>query len=394
LIWLTGRLAPDVKTIADFRKGNGKAIRSVCRQFVVLCRNLNLFSQSIIAIDGSKFKAVNNRDRNFTQGKVKARMQQIEQSIDRYLAAMDSADRATPEVAEAKAERLKEKIETLKKQMQKLKDIEAQIHASPDQQISLTDPDARSMATSGRGTGTLGYNVQTAVDDKHHLIIDHEVTNVGIDRGQLSNMANQARKEIEAESLKVVADRGYYKGLGILACEQAGITTFVPTPLTSGSKAEGRFGKQDFIYLAASDEYRCPAGQLLTRRHSSVEDGMLLHCDWFSGCQSSAKHKQCTTGKELRVVATFLYAKILYYRPSHWLQRMNRFRHPVQGGADIAIDSGGSGGLIGRLRMVVSRPEGGHRHQLDMVNTSICVAPSSQAIRAMTKIGMASSLPL
>ena len=214
---------------------------------------------------------------------------------------MDSADRATPEVAEAKAERLKEKIETLKQQMQKLKEIEAQLHDSPDQQISLTDPDARSMATSGRGTGTVGYNVQTAVDDKHHLIIAHEVTNVGNDRTQLSNMANQAREEIGAESLTVVADRGYYKGLEILACEQAGITTFVPKPLTSGSKAEGRFGKQDFIYVAASDEYRCPAGQILTRRHSSVEDGMLLHCYWFSGCQSCSMHKQCTTGKERRV---------------------------------------------------------------------------------------------
>ena len=127
------------------------------------------------------------------------------------------------------------------------------------------------------------------------------MTNVGNDRGQLSNMANQAREEIEAESLTVVADRGYYKGLEILACEQAGITTFVPKPLTSGSKSEGRFGKQDFIYVAASDEYRCPAGQLLTRRHSSVEDGMLLHCYWFSGCQSCAMHKQCTTGKERRV---------------------------------------------------------------------------------------------
>jgi hypothetical protein len=209
-------------------------------QSLLSISSLNLFSQSIIAIDGSKFKAVNNRDRNFTQGKVKARMQQIEQSIDRYLVAMDSADRATPELAEAKAERLKEKIETLKKQMQKLKDIEAQLHDSPDQQISLTDPDARSMATSGRGTGTVGYNVQTAVDDKHHLIIAHEVTNVGNDRTQLSNMANQAREEIGAESLTVVADRGYYKGLEILACEQAGINTFVPKPLTSGSKAEGR----------------------------------------------------------------------------------------------------------------------------------------------------------
>ena len=153
------------------------------------------------------------------------------------------------------------------------------------------------MATSGRGTGTVGYNVQTAVDDKHHLIIAHEVTNVGNDRGQLSNMANQAREEIEAESLTVVADRGYYKGLEILACEQAGIAIYIPKPLTSGSKAEGRFGKQDFIYLIASEEYGCPAGHLLTRRHSSMEDGMLLHYYYFSGCQSCSMQNQCTTGR-------------------------------------------------------------------------------------------------
>ena len=214
---------------------------------------------------------------------------------------MDSADRATPEVAEAKAERLKEKIETLKKQMHRLKEIEAQLLESPDKQISLTDPDARSMATSGRGTGMVGYNVQTAVDEKHHLIIAHEVTNAGNDRAQLSNMASQAREEIGADSLTVVADRGYYKGLEILACEQTGITAFVPKPLTSGSKADGRFGKQDFIYLTASDEYQCPAGQLLTRRYSSIEDGMLLHCYYFSGCQSCSMQKQCTTGKERRV---------------------------------------------------------------------------------------------
>jgi transposase len=201
LMWLTGRLAPDFKTIADFRKDNGKAIRSVCRQFVVLCRNLNLFSQSIIAIDGSKFKAVNNRDRNFTQGKVKARMQQIEQSIDRYLAAMDSADRATPEVAEAKAERHKEKIETLKKQMQTLKDIEAQLHESPDQQISLTDPDARSMATSGRGTGTVGYNVQTAVDDKYHLIVAHDHI-IAVPQMQLPNAVIRNEQGLQAAGVE------------------------------------------------------------------------------------------------------------------------------------------------------------------------------------------------
>lgn len=207
LMWLTGRLMPDFKTIANFRKDNGSAIRNVCRQFVVLCRKLNLFSQSIIAIDGSKFKAVNNRDRNFTSGKIRARMEQIEQSIDRYLAAMDTADRTQPEVAEVKTTRLKDKIDLLKQQMQALKAMEARLRGTPDGQVSLTDPDARSMATSGRGTGVVGYNVQTAVDSKHHLIVAHEVTNIGNDRNQLSAMAQQARDVTRIEDLTVVADR-------------------------------------------------------------------------------------------------------------------------------------------------------------------------------------------
>ena len=182
LMWLTGRLTPDFKTIADFRRDNGKAIRNVCRQFIVLCRKLDLFSQSNVAIDGAKFKAVNNRDRNFTSGKVRARMEQIEQSIERYLAAMDTAERTQSEVAEAKTNRLKHKIAKLKQQMHDLKAMEQRLHQAPDGQVSLTDPDARSMATSGRGTGMVGYNVQSAVDDKHHLIVAHEVTNEAVEK--------------------------------------------------------------------------------------------------------------------------------------------------------------------------------------------------------------------
>ena len=227
LMWLTGRLTPDFKTIADFRRDNGKAMRNVCRQFIVLCRRLDLFAQSIVAIDGAKFKAVNTRDRNFTSGKVRARMEQIEQSIERYLAAMDSADRTQSEVAEAKTNRLKDKIAKLKQQMHDLKVMEQRLHRAPDGQVSLTDPDARSMATSGRGTGMVGYNVQSAVDDKHHLIVAHEVTNVGHDRTALATMAEQARLATGIEDLNVVADRGYFSGEQILACEQAGITTYV-----------------------------------------------------------------------------------------------------------------------------------------------------------------------
>jgi len=301
LMWLTGRLAPDFKTIADFRHDNGKAMRKVCQQFIVLCRKLDLFSQPIIAIDGSKFKAVNNRDRNFTRGKLKARLRQIEESIERYLAAMDTADRTQSEFAEAKTSRLKDKIAKLKQQMQDLRAMEQRLQEAPDGQVSLTDPDARSMATSGRGTGIVGYNVQTAVDAEHHLIVAHEVTNVGNDRDQLSAMAKQARAATGMDDLSVVADRGYFSGEEILACDKAGITPYVPKPLTSGSKAEGRFGKQDFVYIAADDEYRCPAGQRLIRHYTTVEDGMTLHCYWCSACATCPMKAQCTTGPERRI---------------------------------------------------------------------------------------------
>ncbi len=177
-MWLTGRLVPDHKTIADFRKDNGPAIRKVCARFVTLCRRLGLLARASVAIDGSKFKAVNNRDRNFTAAKMKRRMAQIEESVARYLHQLDSADRQEPSLARAmRTTRLKEKIERLKEEMKRLEGLDAQRRERPDQQISLTDPDARSMATSGRGSGTVGYNVQAAVDSEHHLIVTHEVTN-------------------------------------------------------------------------------------------------------------------------------------------------------------------------------------------------------------------------
>jgi transposase len=224
LMWLTERLTPDFKTIADFRKDNGKAIRGVCREFVELCRRLELFTQAIVAIDGSKFKAVNNRDKNFTPAKLKRRLEQLEKHIARYLGELDSADARDPEIAEAKAERLQEKIASIKEEMQRIKALEPRMLAAEDQQLSLTDPDARAM--KGRGGNIVAYNVQTAVEPEHHLIVAHEVINTGSDRDQLTNMAKQARAAMGAEKLTAVADRGYYKCEEILACEQAGITTY------------------------------------------------------------------------------------------------------------------------------------------------------------------------
>jgi len=302
LMWLTGRLAPDFKTIADFRKDNGAAIRQVCREFVQLCRRLDLFSQALVAIDGSKFKAVNNRDRNYTRAKVQRRLEQIEESVARYLSELDRADRqGSAPVAEAQTSRLREKVEKLQSETQRMKALAQAVEATPDQQISLTDPDARSMATRGKGTGTVGYNVQTAVDAQHHLIVDHQVTNVGHDRNQLAVMAHRARTAMQAEQLEVVADRGYFSGEEIVACEDVGITAYVPRPQTSNNQAKGLFGKRDFIYVPETDTYRCPAGQSLIWRFTTVDKGMTLHCYWSSACKACPLKAQCTPAAQRRI---------------------------------------------------------------------------------------------
>ena len=302
VMWLTGHLAPDHKTIANFRKDNGASIRKVCSRFVGLCRNLDLFADACVAIDGAKFKAVNTRDRNVTRAKMKRRLQQIEESVERYLDQLASADRQEASLARStKTERLQDKIATLKEEMVRLETLESRMLASPDQQISLTDPDARSMATSGRGSGMVGYNVQTAVDIKHHLIVAHEVTNVGTDRSQLSAMAKKTKAVLGTDTLDVVADRGYFKGEEILACEEAGITVTLPKPVTSGVKAKGRYGKQDFRYVAAEDVYICPAGERLAYHFTNQEHGMTLHRYWTTVCQHCAIKHLCTTGKERRI---------------------------------------------------------------------------------------------
>ena len=301
LIWLIGRLMPDFKTIADFRKDNGEAIRKVCRHFVELSRNLGLFSEAIVAVDGSKFKAVNNRDKNFTPRKLQARIEQLEQSIARYLDELDRADRQPASVPEARVFHLKEKVAAVKAQMRKLGKIGKQLQATADQQVSLTDPDARSMATSGRGTGIVGYNVQSAVDTKHHMIVAHEVTNVGHDRTQLASMARLARDAVGQKKLTVVADRGYFAGEEIVQCAQEGITALVPKPLTSTSKADGRFDKRDFVYNARRDEYRCPAGERAIWRMTTVERGMTLYRYWPSACPKCPIKNKCTPSDYRRI---------------------------------------------------------------------------------------------
>jgi transposase len=315
LMWLTGRLTPDFKTIADFRRANGEGIRAVCRRFVQLCRELKLFTQAIVAIDSSKFKAVNSRDRNFTPNKVDRRQQQIEESIRRYLEALETADRTQPVEVEAKTERLREKIETLRGQMRRMDAIREQLKSTPDEQISETDPDARSMISQAKGTGVVGYNVQAAVDAKHHLIVTHEVTNEGSDRAQLSKMATAARDEMGKTKMEAVADRGYFNSNEIKATLEAGITPLVPKPMTSNAKAEGRFSKGDFIYLQKDDEYQCPAGQRAIHRFSREEGGLMVRTYWSSACPGCPMRKQCTTSN---------YRRIRRWQHEHLLEAMQR----------------------------------------------------------------------
>jgi transposase len=302
VIWLLRQLTPDDKTIADFRKDNGSAVKTVCAKFVELCRQMGLLTKASVAIDGSKFKAVNTRDKNFTKGKVERRRAQLEESVARYLAQLDTADLQEPsETLAAKSAHLKEKLAKLTSEMQKLEAHEAAMLASPDQQISLTDPDSRSMATSGRGSGVVGYNVQTAVDTEHHLIIAHEVTNSGSDRAQLFNMGRQAKAVLGVDKLEAVADRGYYTGEEIKACYDAGIDVTLPKPMTSGAKADGRFGKQDFVYLANKDVYRCPAGEQLKYYYTNEENGQQLRSDWTNACRHCSLKAKCTPTTQRRI---------------------------------------------------------------------------------------------
>ena len=254
-----------------------------------------------MAIDSSKLKAVNSRDRNFTPGKIDKRQQQIEQSIERYRVALETADRTQPPEVEVKTERLGEKIQILREQMRRMDAMREQLKQEPDEQLSQTDPDSRSMISQAKGSGLVGYNLQAAVDAKHHLIVAHEVTNVGSDRGQLTKRAIAARDAMDKRRLQVLADRGYFSGLEIKACTESGITPLVPKPMTSGAKAEGRFSKADFVYVAKDDEYRCPAGQRATYRMTTVEHGLRLHRYWSSACPRCPRKPRCTASDYRRI---------------------------------------------------------------------------------------------
>ena len=311
VMWLTGKLAPDFKTIANFRRHNRKAIQEVCRAFTAFCRDLDLFSRDLVAIDGSKFKAVNSRGRNFTDRKLKRALQEIDRKIEAYLDELDANDAQEPEEPKLSAEELKEKIRLLKERMKKYKGLQGRMEESGESQISLTDPDSRSMPVGGGRITDVGYNVQVAVDPKHKLIVDHQVTNAVTDRGLLSKMALRAKEALGVERLDVLTDMGYYDGQQIKACLGAGITPYLPKPNTSANTRLGLFGKEDFRYDPQKDCYWCPAGEQLTFRFQTTERGRERRTYATTACKRCALKPQCTRSSEGRRITRWAYEDLL-----------------------------------------------------------------------------------
>ncbi|MFN4130802.1 MAG: IS1182 family transposase [Paracoccaceae bacterium] len=302
VMWLTGRLVPDHKTIADFRRDNGEPIRKTCAQFVELCRRIGTLKGDCVAIDGSKFKAVNNRDRNYTKGKIASRLAHLEADVERYITEMVRIDRQ--EEGEARAEKvahLAQRYGRLKQEIAKLQAMDKALADAPDGQISLTDPDARAMATSARNSGLVGYNAQCAVDTETHIIVTHDVTNKGFDRDQLGPMALAAKDALGRDKMHALADKGYYSGVEIAACDKAGIMVTMPRPETSGNRSKGMYVKADFKYDAARDVNICPTGDTLTYRYTREEDGLQVRRYWTNECQHCPVKSRCTTGTEHRV---------------------------------------------------------------------------------------------
>jgi transposase len=294
LMWLLRRLAPDFKTIADFRRDNAQAIRGVCREFIAFCRQLRLFGGELIAIDGSKFKAVNARHRNFSARKLKTQTEDIDAKIQEYLEELDKNDQEEADLPTLTAEELKQKIEILRERKKKLRALGKQMEQSGQPQVSLTDPDSRSMP-AGKGHGTdVAYNVQVTVDAKHKLILDHEVTNDPTDRNHLSSMALRAKELLGVKRLQAVADMGYYDGEEVRACAEAGIKTYMPKPITSANRSLGLFTKEDFRYDGRRDCYRCPAGQRLTFRFQTRELGRDVRYYATPACAGCRLRPRCT----------------------------------------------------------------------------------------------------
>ncbi|MCH7881530.1 MAG: IS1182 family transposase [Proteobacteria bacterium] len=333
LMWLLERLVPDFKTIADFRKDNGKGIKNSCKAFIDICRQLNMFTDVIVAIDGSKFKAVNSKENNYTPKKLQFHIARVEKHIDDYLKQLDDSDKEDEKVIDETP--IKDKIAWLKNRLCELKALEEQVNSHPDKQLSTTDPDSRLMKTQGM-TRAVCYNVQTAVDTEHHLIVAHEVTNKP-DRGQLCQVGKQAQVALKEKKITVIADKGYYSGQDIKDAQDAGMTPLVPKGDTSGSEKKGIFNRSQFKYDADRDVYICPANQVLPYRFTRLESGLMLKRYWAYDptCRACQLKPQCSYSKQSRRITRWEHQgqidqmdQLMSSMPDSMLIRKQTVEHP------------------------------------------------------------------
>ena len=314
VMWLLRKLQPDHKTIADFRKDNRNAFKGVFRAFTKVCRKLDLFGGELIAVDGSKFKAVNSPHRHFTKDKLKKRLKELDAKIEQYLQDLDEADSKEQALSDRQDASLEEKIQKMKDRKKTYTQLLSDLEEGGENQVSLTDPDSRSMPKSPKAK--IGYNAQTAVDDKHHLIIEQDVTNQSNDKEELSKISKKAKQSLEADSLDVVADRGYYNGEEIKDCEEENITPYVPKPDTSSSKSRGLYAKDQFDYDKDRDCYICPAGEILAYQYTAAKYPSrhtrkhFQHHYLTPVCKTCTLRPQCTTNKQGRCIC------LLYTSPS------------------------------------------------------------------------------
>jgi transposase len=335
VIWLMRKLRPDHKTIAEFRRKNAKALKRVGREFVLLCAKLKLFGAELVFVDGSKFRAVNSKDRNFTKGKLKALLSRIDAQIEGYLAEVETQDAAEAEKPGATDAQLAEKLKALRERKERYEDLQKRLEESGESQVSLTDADSRLMKS--QGDMKVCFNAQIAVDAKHHLIVADDVTNEVNDEWQLAPMALAAKEALGVETLEVAADAGYHVGTQVVECEANGITPYAPKPKSSSkNEAEGLYTKEAFTYSAERNAYQCPAGQWLALSTQTVVKGRTLsyYANW-QACAGCPLRAQCTKGKQgRRIMRTPEEERLeamagrLKERPELMLQRKSSVEHP------------------------------------------------------------------
>lgn len=303
VLWLLKKLHPDFRTISNFRKDNKKAIKLVSRQFILLCKDLNLFSGKLVAIDGSKFRAQNSKDNNFTKKKLENLIARIDKSLEDYTNKADEKDaiEAKSKASKLTEEELQKKIESLKERKKKYETIQEQLEQSGEKQISLIDPDSRSMKMSN--SCDVCYNVQTAVDEKHKLILVHQETNIVTDRNLLSSVALEAKETLQQETLDVTVDQGYFDVEEVEKCIENGITPYMKRPSTSANKKKGLFTKEEFRYDKEKDCYICPANQELKRSFSTTEKGREITYYKTTACNGCPLRAKCTENKRGRRIS-------------------------------------------------------------------------------------------